>query len=186
MGLRWRSFDLTSMKTKMSVAKSSGKWYAVYTKPRWEKKVFSLMTERGMVAYCPLNKVRRKWSDRIKTVEEPLFSSYVFVQVSEEMLSEVRMVGGVVNFVYWQGKPAVIPEREILIIKKFLNEYDDVVAEPLHLEKDGRVTITRGLFMDHQAKVITVEGNRVKVVIESLGYTLIASVEKRNLSTINR
>src|ERR1700712_1249639 len=102
--------------------KSSANWYAVYTKPRWEKKVYALMTERGITAYCPLNKVRRKWSDRVKTVEEPLFSSYVFVQAEDDGLTNVRMVGGVVNFVYWQGKPAVIPEREILTIKKFLNE----------------------------------------------------------------
>ena len=85
--------------------KSATNWYAVYTKPRWEKKVFSLLTARGMTAYCPLNKVRRKWSDRIKIVEEPLFSSYVFVQVADDALSQVRMVGGVVNFVYWPVCP---------------------------------------------------------------------------------
>ncbi len=166
--------------------KSSANWYAVYTKPRWEKKVYALMTERGITAYCPLNKVRRKWSDRVKTVEEPLFSSYVFVQTEDDGLSNVRMVGGVVNFVYWQGKPAVIPEREILTIKKFLNEYEDVIAEPLLLEKDGRVTINRGLFMDQEATVVAVEGNRVKVIIESIGYSLMASVEKKNLTALNR
>ena len=60
------------------------KWYALYTKPRWEKKVYRLLSERGMEAYCPLNKVKKKWSDRIKLVEEPLFKSYVFVHTEEE------------------------------------------------------------------------------------------------------
>ncbi len=59
---------------------SSKHWYAIYTKPRWEKKVHHLLSEKGLEAYCPLNKVTRKWSDRMKTVEEPLFKSYVFVQ----------------------------------------------------------------------------------------------------------
>ena len=77
------------------------KWYAVYTKPRWEKKVFERLQNEQMEAYCPQNRVRKQWSDRIKWVEEPLFKSYVFVKVAEEEMTRVRMVNGVVNFVYW-------------------------------------------------------------------------------------
>ena len=88
-------------------------WYAIYTKPRWEKKVHSLLTEKKIESYCPLNKVRKKWSDRMKTVEEPLFKRYVFARVNEEEQTKVRMTAGVMNFVYWQGKPAIIPAKEI-------------------------------------------------------------------------
>ena len=84
------------------------KWHAVYTKPRWEKKVNALLLSKGIETYCPLNKVRKKWSDRIKLVEEPLFKSYVFVHINELDYSRVRMVNGVLNYVYWNGKPAVI------------------------------------------------------------------------------
>ena len=143
----------------------------------------ALLTGKKLESYCPLNKVTKKWSDRVKTVEEPLFKSYVFVHINEEEQSKVRMTAGVMNFVYWLGKPAVIPAREIETIRKFLNEYENVIAEPLQLKKDARVTIKQGLFMDHEAKVLKIEGNRVKVVIESIGYTLIASVDKKNLST---
>ena len=159
-------------------------WYALYTKPRWEKKVHALLTGKKLESYCPLNKVTKKWSDRVKTVEEPWFKSYVFVHINEEEQSKVRMTAGVMNFVYWLGKPAVIPAREIETIRKFLNEYENVIAEPLQLKKDARVTIKQGLFMDHEAKILKIEGNRVKVVIESIGYTLIASVDKKNLSTL--
>ena len=159
-------------------------WYAIYTKPRWEKKVHSLLTEKKIESYCPLNKVRKKWSDRMKTVEEPLFKSYVFARVTEEEQTKVRMTAGVMNFVYWQGKPAIIRAKEIEIIRKFLNEYENVLAEPMQLKEDGKVTIRQGLFMDHEAKILKIEGNRVKVVIESIGYTLIASIDKKNLSTL--
>lgn len=144
----------------------------------------ALLTGKKLESYCPLNKVTKKWSDRVKTVEEPLFKSYVFVHINEEEQSKVRMTAGVMNFVYWLGKPAVIPAREIETIRKFLNEYENVIAEPLQLKKDARVTIKQGLFMDHEAKILKIEGNRVKVVIESIGYTLIASVDKKNLSTL--
>jgi transcription antitermination factor NusG len=159
-------------------------WYAVYTKPRWEKKVHALLTEKKIESYCPLNKVRKKWSDRMKTVEEPLFKSYVFARVTGEEQTKVRMTAGVMNFVYWQGKPAIIPAREIETIRKFLNEYENVLAEPIQLKEAGRVTIMQGLFMDHEAKILKIEGNRVKVVIESIGYSLIASIDKKNLSTL--
>jgi transcription antitermination factor NusG len=148
--------------------------------------VHALLTEKKIQSYCPLNKVRKKWSDRMKTVEEPLFKSYVFAFVNEEEQTRVRMTAGVMNFVYWQGKPAIIPAREIETIRKFLNEYENVIAEPIELKEDGRVVINRGLFMDHEARIIKIEGNRVKVVIESIGYSLIASVDKKNLSTLNR
>ena len=159
-------------------------WYAIYTKPRWEKKVHALLTEKKIESYCPLNKVRKKWSDRIKTVEEPLFKSYVFARVNEDEQTKVRMTAGVMNFVYWKGKPAIIPVKEIETIRKFLNEYENVLAEPLQLKENGKVTIRQGLFMDHEAKILKIEGNRVKVVIESIGYTLIASIDKKNLSTL--
>ena len=159
-------------------------WYAIYTKPRWEKKVHSLLSEKKIESYCPLNKVRKKWSDRMKTVEEPLFKSYVFARVNEEEQSKVRLTAGVMNFVYWNGKPAIIPAKEIETIRKFLNEYENVMAEPIQLKEDGRVTIRQGLFMDQEAKIIKIEGNKVKVVIESIGYTLVASIDKKNLSTL--
>jgi transcription antitermination factor NusG len=157
-------------------------WYAVYTKPRWEKKVHSRLEEKGIEAYSPLNRVRKKWSDRMKWVEEPLFKSYVFVKIAEEDKTRVRMVDGVVNFVYWLGKPAIIKNMEIEAIRNFLNEYDEVVAEPIELAKNMKVTIRGGALMDKEGKVIQVFNNKVQVVIESIGYALVAVINKSNIS----
>jgi transcription antitermination factor NusG len=155
-------------------------WYAIYTKPRWEKKVFGLLAEKGVEAYCPLNRVRKKWSDRVKWVEEPLFKSYVFVRVAEEEAAGIRMVNGVVNFVYWLGKPAIIKNKEIEIIRKFLNDHVEVQVAPLDLRVDSRITILQGALMDKTAKVVKVFNNKVRVVIESIGYSLVATIDKSN------
>lgn len=156
-------------------------WYVVYTKPRWEKKVYSLLTEKGMEAYCPLNRVKKKWSDRMKWVEEPLFKSYVFVHVPEEEQTTVRMINGVVNFVYWLGKPAIVKNKEIEVIRKFLNEYDEVKAIPMELRADSRVTIRQGAFMDQEATVVKMINNKVQVIIKSIGYSLVATIDKSNV-----
>src|SRR5688572_16221887 len=148
------------------------KWLAIYTRPRWEKKVNQLLSDKGLESYCPLNKVRRKWSDRIKTVEEPLFKSYVFVKVCDEDRSAVRMTPGAINFVYWQGKPAVIREKEITAIRRFLDEYENVEARPMELKVSQRVRITNGTLMDQEGKVLDIRRKTAKVAIDSLGYIL--------------
>jgi transcription antitermination factor NusG len=162
------------------------KWYALYTRPRWEKKVNHLLTGKGVETYCPLNKVRRKWSDRMKTVEEPLFKSYVFVRIADEEQSKVRMTHGVMNFVYWQGRPAVVKDKEIDIIRKFLNEYENVKAEPINLRPQTKVRIQQGIFMDKEATILKVHKNKVQVVVESIGYSLVALVDKSNLTTVKK
>ena len=156
----------------------------MYTRPRWEKKVNQLLSEKGVENYCPLNKVRRKWSDRVKVVEEPLFKSYVFVKVNDEDRSDVRMTPGVINFVYWQGKPAVIKEKEIIAIKRFLDEYENVEVQPLEVRVNQRVKITTGPLMDQEGQVLEVKHKKAKVAIDSLDYVLVASIEKTKLATV--
>ena len=159
------------------------KWLAVYTRPRWEKKVNQLLIEKGLESYCPLNKVRRKWSDRVKIVEEPLFKSYVFVKVTDEDRTAVRMTNGTVNFVYWDGKPAVIKEKEITAIKRFLDEYENVEARPADLSINQRVRITNGSLMDQEGKVLDIRHKTARVAIDSLGYILIAYIDRTKLTS---
>jgi transcription antitermination factor NusG len=162
------------------------KWYAIYTRPRWEKKVNNLLTQRGIESYCPLNKVRRKWSDRIKTIEEPLFKSYVFVKIREEERTNVRMTNGVVNFVYSNGKPAIIKEKEIQTIKRFLDEYENVQVMKMDILPGDKVQVTAGPMMDKEGKVLEVKNKMAKVCIDSLGYMLIAYINKSKLITVQQ
>ena len=139
--------------------------------------------EQGFECYCPLNKVRRKWSDRVKLIEEPLFKSYVFIKVKDEDRTSVRMTPGVVNFVYWDGKPAVIKEKEINNIRRFLNEYENVEVRPLNIKVNQRVKITTGPLMDAEGKVLDLRRKTVKVAIDSLGYVLVAYIDRTKLTS---
>ena len=161
------------------------KWYAIYTRPRWEKKVNLLLKEKGVESYCPLNKIKRRWSDRLKTIEEPLFKSYVFVKVGDGEKTAVRMTTGVINFVYWNKKPAIVKEKEIQIIKRFLDEYENIEVYPTELKLNDRVRITSGSLMDHEGKVLDVRHRVVKVAIDSLGYVLVAYIERSKLTSVH-
>ncbi len=160
------------------------KWFALYTRPRWEKKVNALLQQKGIESYCPLNKVRRKWSDRIKIVEEPLFKSYVFVKVNDDNRTAVRMTDGVINFVYWDKKPAVIKEKEIETIKRFLGEHENVELVKMDLKPDQRVIITSGPLMDKEGKILELKNKVAKVAIDSLGYILVANIDRNKLISV--
>ncbi len=160
----------------------SRKWYAVYTRPRWEKKTDRLLQERGISSYCPLHKARRRWSDRVKLVELPLFTSYVFVHITILEMQLVRSTPGVLNFVYWNGKPAVIKEKEISAIRRFLDTYEDVEAVSVDIRPGDEVSVAAGPLMDHKGKVLEVKKKTVKLRIESLGYELVAYVDKNKVT----
>jgi transcription antitermination factor NusG len=165
--------------------KTKMRWLVVYTKPRWEKKVHTALVKKGIEAYCPLNKVRRKWSDRMKTIEEPLFKSYVFVKVEDTGMTEVRFVDGVLNYVYWNGKPAIVKEEEIIEIKKFLSEYEDVEVSSIELKPADPVVLNTGVMMGATGRVLRVMGNNtVEVRIDSLGFVLTAKFDKKTVSKV--
>ena len=159
-------------------------WYAVYTRPRWEKKVNELFEKKGIESYCPLNKVKRKWTDRTKIIYQPLIPSYVFVYVNEAEKTKVRMVDGVVNFVYYLGKPAVIRDQEIELIKRFLGDYENVETRQVDVAEGQKVRILTGVMTNKLGTIIRVEHNKALVYIVSLGIELVAQFEKKNLEAV--
>lgn len=164
--------------------KENLEWYVVYSRPRCEKKIAETLAESGVGHYCPLNKVEKQWSDRRKTVLEPLFKGYVFVQLEEKHKWEIRKVDGVLNFVHWLGKPAIVPQEEIDTIRKFLHEFDNVTVTNTAIHVNDAVVIKQGIMMDYHGLVLEITGNRAKVQIKSMGVELSAVFEKSNLSPL--
>ena len=99
-------------------------WHALYVKPRSEKKVLSQLEEMGIQAYLPIVTVVKQWSDRRKKVEEPLFKSYVFVFSNDKEYIPILSLSGVVKFVCFEKKAVIVPENQILAIKKFVSDFE--------------------------------------------------------------
>jgi transcription antitermination factor NusG len=177
--------DRRSPVHKPKLAHMEQKWYAVYTKPHWEKKVAELTNSRKLESYCPTNMVIRQWSDRKVKLYEPLFTSYVFVRINEKQINEVRQVPGIINFVYWLNKPAVIKDNEIDSIKMFLNEYKNIKLEKVPLQVNDKVRVMNGPLMDYVGDILEVNNKKVKVALPSLGYMMTAEVERTNVEIYN-
>ena len=159
-------------------------WYAVYTKPRWEKKVAELLSGREIENYCPLQKVERRWSDRKKTILEPLFKSYVFVRIHPKQQIPVLETDGVVSFITFLNKPALVRDEEIEIIRQFLRDYKNIEVERMDLNVNDQVKIVSGPLVDQKGSVLEVSQKMVKVLLPSLGFALVA-IEKSNLEKDN-
>jgi transcription antitermination factor NusG len=166
------------------MSENNSHWHAVYTKPRWEKKVAASLEAKGIEYYCPLTKVVKQWSDRKKTVMEPLFKSYVFVQVAADKKWELLKIDGIINYVTWLGKPANIKESEIITIRKFLKEFKMVEVVQDAIEINKRVKVKQGVLMDYHGILLRISGNRASVRIESMGLQLITTIDKKNLEKV--
>lgn len=151
------------------------KWYALYTKPRWEKKVNNTLIRKGIESWCPLQRVERQWSDRKKIIEEPLFKSYIFVHIIEDERLTVMYTEGIINFVHYLKKPAVIREEEVTLIKSYLLEKDaTILIQSLSSFKESdKVIIKQGVFMDNTGTVVRSGGKKVYVRLESLGQLMV-------------
>lgn len=145
----------------------------------------SILENKGIKFYCPLNKVQRQWSDRKKIVYEPLFKGYVFVHLEEQKKWDIKKIDGILNFVYWLGKPAIVKENEINTIKKFLEEFTDVEVGSAEIASNSSVIVKRGIMMNYKGVVLEVSGNKAKVLIDSMGLFLTAVFEKNNLEQLN-
>lgn len=143
-------------------------WYVLYTKSRTEKAVADKLKERGIEVYCPLVKTKRKWSDRMKTVEEPLFRSYCFVNLEEQQRAQVFGVPGIVRYLFWMNKPAVVRDSEIEIIRRMLKETDNNHIQVETFSASDRIKIKSGSFQNIEGNVMNQQGKTLQVFIDSL------------------
>lgn len=153
-------------------------WIAIYTRPKWEKKVNQLIQQQEIESFCPLIKTKRRWADRNKVIEIPLFHSYVFAQASQLEQSKIAQISGVVSIVYHCGVPARITDNEIHRIKNLLGQgYEELESIPFEQIGIGsKIKVREGLLSDWQGEVITVKGKSVVMVLEQFNCALIAKV----------
>ena len=155
-------------------------WYAVFTRPRQEKKVSSLLSKKGISNYYPLNNVSSSSLNIKKQTRQPLFTSCVFVYVRESELSTLRKIPGVVNLFYWMAKPAVIHEEEIDVLQQFTSVYQNIRLEKSSVNMSGMVRVVDDPIISFKENSATIRFQTLKVILPSLGFTMIAEREKAN------
>ena len=153
-------------------------WHVLYTKPRWEKKAQNLLVQKGIEAFLPLYTTLRQWSDRKKKVELPLFNSYLFVKITSKEYFEVLNTPGIVKYIYFEGKAAVIRENQIEGIRQLIDS--EVKFEIVdHLLPIGtRVIIKKGPLMGLNGEIVEYKGSlRTCIRIDQINRSILINVQ---------
>jgi len=143
-------------------------WYVLYTKARNEKKTASMLQKFGIEVYCPIVKEVRQWSDRKKTIEVPLFSSYLFVHLAPNERELVYAAPGVVRYLFWLNRPAIVKGQEIETLKRWLSG-EVLAAKVQNLQAGDSLCIHKGPFKGKEGVVQRTNANRVELVLKELG-----------------
>lgn len=153
-------------------------WYAVYTKPHFERKVSLSLTKKNIENYCPFN-YKKSWQlFRNVTSGEPIFSCYVFVRSTDsEIIQLTKQINGAISLLYWKGKPATINDEEIIAMKEFSQNHQEVTVEKMHSNtRDEESNLS--YLMDGQ--ILLVKNRTMKLNIPSLGLTMVAKLAEQN------
>ena len=156
-------------------------WYAVYTKPQYEKKVAALLGKKKIENFYPLGCVETQNFRKLKLVFKPLFKSYVFVHVTAEELEGLKQTDGILNILYWLGKPAVIKDEEITAIKEFTCDHRNIKLERTVVNINEATRNLSASSYAIEGKLVTIKNKLHKVSLPSLGYTMIAKIEDESV-----
>jgi transcription antitermination factor NusG len=160
------------------------RWHVIYTKSKWERKVDGLLMQKGFESWCPVQKRERQWSDRKKIIDEPLFRSYVFVKVAKLDYTQLLSTMGVVNFLYFEKKPAIIRDNEIEAIRKYLglSNTSIQVIDMANIPAHTMVSINQGLFMGQTGAVVKSSKKTVYVQLVSINMMMIVEFKAEEVS----
>ncbi|HLR38286.1 MAG TPA: UpxY family transcription antiterminator [Chitinophagaceae bacterium] len=159
-------------------------WYVIYVRSRAEKKVALRLEEEEFEVFCPIKTEIRQWSDRKKKVKVPYFSSYVFIKLNyKNERIQVLQTPGVVRFLFWLKKPAIVRTAEMEQVKDFFQKHKDRNIQKEEIKLGEKYKITTGPFVGKVG--VVKEKNGQRAILEVPGLNLKFSVVQSSLSDKN-
>lgn len=157
---------------------TEARWFAVHTRSKSEKVVQKQLTSKNVTVFLPLQKLVRKWDRKVRHVELPLISCYVFVKIVKSEYIKVLETDNVAGFVRFSKNLLSIPDKEIEIVKRIVAEDIKVEVTPTALKKGEIVEIAWGRLTGIKGKLVAIEGKHsVLVDLENIGYSLQISID---------
>jgi len=161
-------------------------WYAIYTKPRHEKKVHSQLMEKDVESFLPVITRKRQWKDRKKNVEMPLFSSYLFVNFDYKYRFDILETDGVVKIVNFNGVPAVVPDWQIESLKQMLT-FPKTLQLESYIQPGEIVEVTDGPMRGLRGTVVNRKNaNRLVLTIEGIMQSVSVEVDEFILKKVKQ
>jgi transcription antitermination factor NusG len=149
------------------------RWFAIYTNFKREKLVNKMLLQKGIENYLPLQKLTRRYSRKVRAVELPLISGYVFVKIVKNQYIPVLETDHVLKFIRFSKNLLAIPESEIDLIKRVVGEGMEITMEPITYQEGDEVEIVGGNLTGLRGKLISKDGKKqFTIELNNLGYSL--------------
>jgi transcription antitermination factor NusG len=170
----------------MEIQSSAGtrNWYALLTRHQHEKTVATALSNKNHAVYLPLYRSVRRWQDRAKQVLLPLFPCYVFIREGMDRQLEILKTPGIIHIVSWGGRPAIVPQTQLLAVKQIIESCLHVESHP-YLQCGDRVRVKTGPLMGLEGILVRKKGlARLVISMEMLGRSAAVEIDVLNVERI--
>lgn len=159
-------------------------WLVLRTRSHQENVVETGLQQKRINAYLPKRSVLRKWKDRRKIVQMPLFPGYVFVQPSADQFENIRCIRGSCGLIFVGNKPAAVPEKDLEAITILVRSGATLSVNP-QLIPGRRVEVIAGPFAGIQGELVRIKsGDRLVINAHLLSSSVSVEVDAENVSVL--
>ncbi len=158
-------------------------WFAVYTRSHHEKSVAQQLQGRGIEYFLPLYASARRWKDRVKVLQMPLFAGYLFVRIPQAQFLDVLQTHGVSTIV-GSPKPLPLEEMEIEQLRTWLSLSLAVEPNP-YLRIGQLVRVRRGPLTDIEGILVRKKnGLRLVVSIDLIQRSVALEIDEADIISV--
>lgn len=147
----------------MDLSRYDGAWCAIYVRHKHEFTAAKLLSEKGYDVFAPAYAARRRWSDRWKEIQLPLFAGYVFCRIKAAGTSLILSTPGVICIVGTAKSPSTIPDHEINAIHSAVQSGRKIQPSD-YVETGSRVRIKGGP-LDGIEGIVESHGNQNRLIL---------------------
>ncbi len=168
----------------LTMSRASQSWYAVHVKTSCEQRVRTHLEQKSYSVFLPTQRIRRRWADRVKVVDVPLFPGYVFCQLNSQCSAKVITTPGVLKIVGSGRQPAAIADEEIAALQRFVRANIDVEPWP-YFVVGQMVRINAGPLAGVEGRVVSIANSwRLIVSVTLLQRSVAVAVEREWLAPV--
>ena len=157
-------------------------WYIICTKTNQEKKVLTKLTKQGIECYCPFADKAITTGTQTSIAYRPVFSSYVFAYISTKQIQRIKSMPNVINLAHWYSEPVIMTKEEIAAIRLIDGNYINIKLEKSRVSMVDEVSYVIDNVTSYHKSFVSIKSQSIKIVLPTLGYTLMAERAKTNLS----
>lgn len=171
-----------------SAQEQTSRWYVLHTRSRFEKRVAAELADRSAESYLPVWRERRRWTDRERLVDWPLFPGYVFVRFADSPEARLRVLRlpGVVRLLGRGQELDAVPDGELDAVRRLLGSGAPCVAHPF-LKSGAWVRVKRGPLANLEGRLVRFKNQaRLVLSVELLARSVAAEIDVGEVEYLGR